>query len=89
MKGNSKEKDMMSLSAKEFHAEVEGQTGRAILCKICLSEHHNIEIHKNNIVSPCNCKGELEYVHKDCLGKWIENKWKEGEKILGLNKLIC
>ena len=38
-------------------------------CRYCLVEN-NIE----NMVSPCKCKGSIQYVHKNCLLRWISLK---------------
>ena len=34
-------------------------------CKFCLEEDF-----KENLFSPCNCSGNLKYVHKECLDRW-------------------
>jgi len=36
-------------------------------CRFCL-ESDIIQ----NLISPCNCKGSVKYVHNDCLVKWTE-----------------
>ena len=42
-------------------------------CRICLERI----ISNHNFVSPCNCKGSLNWVHKSCLYKWrISNNYK-------------
>jgi hypothetical protein len=38
-------------------------------CRICLSEEN-----EKDIVSPCDCKGSVKYVHKECLQKWVDVK---------------
>jgi len=38
-------------------------------CRYCLSDD-NVE----NMVSPCKCKGGIQYVHKNCLIQWINSK---------------
>ena len=37
------------------------------LCRFCLSTKNSI---KNPLISPCNCKGSLEFVHLKCLNRW-------------------
>jgi hypothetical protein len=32
-------------------------------CRICFEEN-------GELISPCNCKGTLQYVHPKCLSKW-------------------
>merc|ERR1712096_25524 len=34
-------------------------------CYICLDENDY------KFVAPCNCEGDLKYVHEDCIEKWI------------------
>ena len=40
-------------------------------CKICLLDSFDEE---NPFISPCECKGSMEYIHYICLKKWILNK---------------
>lgn len=35
------------------------------LCRICYGQGRNL-------VSPCQCKGSVKYIHKHCLLKWIK-----------------
>ncbi|CAG8556672.1 2896_t:CDS:1 [Acaulospora morrowiae] len=53
-------------------------------CKICqepelldTSHDENENLHlpytKDRLISPCKCKGSLEYVHLSCLNKWRNN----------------
>lgn len=37
------------------------------ICRFCLSSK-NVSI--NPLISPCNCKGSLEFVHLKCLNRW-------------------
>jgi E3 ubiquitin-protein ligase DOA10 len=34
------------------------------ICRICYGEEFPL-------ISPCNCKGIIEYIHPECLYKWI------------------
>jgi hypothetical protein len=37
------------------------------ICRFCLSSRIGTE---NPLISPCNCKGSLEFVHLKCLNRW-------------------
>jgi hypothetical protein len=37
------------------------------LCRFCLQNKQTV---KNPLISPCNCKGSLEFVHLKCLNRW-------------------
>ena len=37
------------------------------ICRICLENEDS-----KNLISPCNCTGSQQYVHKECLNKWQE-----------------
>lgn len=37
------------------------------ICRFCLA---NKQTGKNPLISPCNCKGSLEFVHLKCLNRW-------------------
>ena len=34
-------------------------------CRICLDEENT-----GDLISPCECKGTMRYVHRTCLNKW-------------------
>ena len=36
------------------------------VCKYCLDE---INPTSNDVISPCNCRGSMNYVHKKCFNK--------------------
>ena len=38
------------------------------LCRICYDETNM----KNPLLTPCNCKGSIAFIHKKCLLKWIK-----------------
>ena len=40
------------------------------VCRICLGE----EEPGNPVISPCNCKGGVKYIHLDCIREWLEGK---------------
>ena len=39
-----------------------------IQCKICLSD---VNSNDNPLISPCNCKGTMKYIHIECMRKYI------------------
>ncbi|EJW03604.1 hypothetical protein EDEG_02072 [Edhazardia aedis USNM 41457] len=39
------------------------------LCKICFM-HLNPVTNKNDLITPCGCKGSIKYVHNTCLKLW-------------------
>ncbi|OMJ65550.1 hypothetical protein SteCoe_38010 [Stentor coeruleus] len=44
------------------------------VCKICLGEEDQ------NFISPCNCKGFSQYVHKKCIQRWSTIKFGSMDK---------
>ena len=36
-------------------------------CRICLDDTGTSEL-----ISPCNCRGTMEFVHRECLDKWYD-----------------
>ena len=42
------------------------------VCRVCYG-HHGPRL-PNHLVSPCNCRGDLEFVHRKCLYNWMEAK---------------
>ena len=43
-------------------------------CRICLGEEEDDEIENNPLISPCKCNGTMQYIHLDCLKKWLDSK---------------
>ncbi|CAI2386918.1 unnamed protein product [Moneuplotes crassus] len=43
-------------------------------CRICLGEEEDSDIEENPLISPCKCTGTLQYIHLDCLKKWLDSK---------------
>ncbi len=41
-------------------------------CRICLLEEDQEE--DNPFIVPCKCKGSCEFVHFQCLKKWVNSK---------------
>uniref|UniRef100_A0A914CNT2 RING-CH-type domain-containing protein n=1 Tax=Acrobeloides nanus TaxID=290746 RepID=A0A914CNT2_9BILA len=44
-------------------------------CRICLDDTGTSEL-----ISPCNCRGTMEFVHRECLDKWYD---VSGETVCG------
>lgn len=44
-------------------------------CRICQS---GAESPTNPLLTPCQCSGSLQYIHHDCLKKWIQTKIQSG-----------
>lgn len=38
-------------------------------CKYCFEEEENYD----NFISPCDCNGSQQFVHKDCLNRWLNS----------------
>ena len=46
------------------------------LCRICqMGETSN----SNPLIEPCRCTGSLQYVHQDCIKKWLRSKISSGK----------
>jgi len=43
------------------------------ICRICLSDIED-DITQNPLVSPCHCKGTMNFIHIKCLKGWIDSK---------------
>ncbi|WUR02541.1 E3 ubiquitin-protein ligase MARCH-like [Vairimorpha necatrix] len=51
-------------------------------CKICYSLDDTI-LKNNELIAPCNCKGSLKYVHRNCLKMWrFKSKYYNIKKCL-------
>ena len=44
---------------------------RSRQCRICLDDEDS-----ENLISPCDCKGSIEYVHRGCLIKYFKYRFK-------------
>lgn len=51
------------------------------ICKICLEEIYNYD----NVYSPCNCRGNLNYIHISCFNKAYVSQNKTVCEICKLN----
>lgn len=38
------------------------------VCRICFDDEN-----KEDLISPCGCKGTMQFVHKECLNSWLAN----------------
>lgn len=38
-------------------------------CRYCLDNENT-----DDLISPCKCKGEIKYVHRECLLKWFDER---------------
>ena len=44
---------------------------------------------KTVFVSPCSCKGTLEYAHKHCMEDWLMKKWTRSDRLFGMKEINC
>uniref|UniRef100_A0A8C9FK71 RING-type E3 ubiquitin transferase n=1 Tax=Pavo cristatus TaxID=9049 RepID=A0A8C9FK71_PAVCR len=52
------------------------------LCRICQMSSASTD---NNLIEPCKCTGSLQYVHQECMKKWLQSKINSGKEKLHLN----
>uniref|UniRef100_UPI003AAE08A5 E3 ubiquitin-protein ligase MARCHF7 isoform X1 n=1 Tax=Centroberyx gerrardi TaxID=166262 RepID=UPI003AAE08A5 len=45
------------------------------LCRICQMGE---ELASNPLIEPCSCTGSLQYVHQECIKKWLRSKISSG-----------
>ncbi|XP_023695863.1 E3 ubiquitin-protein ligase MARCHF7-like isoform X2 [Paramormyrops kingsleyae] len=48
------------------------------LCRICQMAE---ESPSNPLIAPCRCTGSLQYVHQDCMKKWLSSKISSGSAL--------
>ncbi|XP_075685458.1 E3 ubiquitin-protein ligase MARCHF7 isoform X2 [Rhinoderma darwinii] len=48
------------------------------LCRICQT---GITTPTNPFIEPCKCSGSLQYVHQDCMKKWLHSKINSGSSL--------
>lgn len=46
------------------------------LCRICQMGEESAS---NPLIQPCRCTGSLQYVHQDCIKRWLRSKIGSGE----------
>uniref|UniRef100_A0A914CJ07 RING-CH-type domain-containing protein n=1 Tax=Acrobeloides nanus TaxID=290746 RepID=A0A914CJ07_9BILA len=42
------------------------------VCRICMDEEQT-----SNLISPCNCRGSMAFIHRHCLDQWYEIRQNE------------
>lgn len=64
---------LLKLDDTGWTCSVEASTGsdEAKICRICLLEGSSDD---DPLISPCVCKGSIEYVHLGCLRHWIKGR---------------
>ncbi|XP_014350925.1 probable E3 ubiquitin-protein ligase MARCHF10 [Latimeria chalumnae] len=67
-----------SLLEESSEEEEEGD-----LCRICQIGQGTLT---NLLVEPCNCGGSLQYVHQECLKKWLQAKINSGAELAAVKK---
>ncbi|XP_036397057.1 probable E3 ubiquitin-protein ligase MARCHF10 [Megalops cyprinoides] len=58
--------------------EEEAEEEEGDLCRICQCGGGTPE---NPLQMPCQCTGSLQYVHQDCLKRWIQTKVQSGAEL--------
>ncbi|XP_019742186.1 E3 ubiquitin-protein ligase MARCHF7 isoform X4 [Hippocampus comes] len=53
------------------------------LCRIC---HMREESASNPLIQPCRCTGSLQYVHEDCIKRWLCSKIGSGTNLEAITK---
>lgn len=48
------------------------------LCRICQMRE---ESSSNPLIQPCHCTGSLQYVHQDCIKRWLRSKISSGTNL--------
>ncbi|KAL1021873.1 hypothetical protein UPYG_G00019160 [Umbra pygmaea] len=48
------------------------------LCRICQMGEESPD---NPLIEPCRCTGSLQYVHRDCIKKWLRSKISSGTNL--------
>ncbi|KAG5833835.1 hypothetical protein ANANG_G00280100 [Anguilla anguilla] len=56
----------------------ESDEDEADLCRICQMRE---ESPANPLLEPCRCTGSLQYVHQDCMKKWLRSKIRSGSNL--------
>ncbi|XP_007888011.1 E3 ubiquitin-protein ligase MARCH7 [Callorhinchus milii] len=54
------------------------------LCRIC---QIGTSSSSNPLIQPCNCNGSLQYVHQECVKKWLQSKINSGADLTAVT--IC
>ncbi|POI35315.1 hypothetical protein CIB84_000933, partial [Bambusicola thoracicus] len=48
------------------------------LCRICQMSSASTD---NSLIEPCKCTGSLQYVHQECMKKWLQSKINSGSSL--------
>lgn len=87
-----KEGDVIRLASREFavtemsagHSVRPHSTGTQLQvgpagaqCKICLGQESSPE---DPLVAPCHCKGSVQYIHVECLDRWLASKLRHQDQ---------
>ncbi|NXJ06238.1 MARH7 ligase, partial [Odontophorus gujanensis] len=48
------------------------------LCRICQMSSASTD---NHLIEPCKCTGSLQYVHQECMKKWLQSKINSGSSL--------
>ncbi|XP_072321882.1 E3 ubiquitin-protein ligase MARCHF7 [Eucyclogobius newberryi] len=51
------------------------------LCRICQMGEESVS---NPLIQPCRCTGSLQYVHQDCIKRWLRSKITSGTNLEGI-----
>ncbi|XP_042348905.1 E3 ubiquitin-protein ligase MARCH7 isoform X2 [Plectropomus leopardus] len=51
------------------------------LCRICQMGE---EVATNPLIQPCRCTGSLQYVHQECIKRWLRSKIGSGTNLEGI-----
>ncbi|XP_056134478.1 E3 ubiquitin-protein ligase MARCH7 isoform X2 [Lampris incognitus] len=53
------------------------------LCRICQMGEESAS---NPLIEPCRCTGSLQYVHQECIKKWLHSKISSGTSLESITK---
>ena len=45
------------------------------ICRVCYESYHNEENQRQRLISPCLCKGSINYIHEGCLIEFIKHTY--------------
>lgn len=63
----------LDLRIHQFDSMKKQQINECPICRICYADAENGE----SLLSPCQCKGSLRFVHEHCLEMWIKTSLKK------------
>jgi hypothetical protein len=69
---------------KYYSNVLEKSSIREEQCKICFNEHYL----NDDLLSVCDCKGTLKYIHQTCLQMWLKSKAEIRYKYISPNYFI-